>query len=152
MMKPMCIAERIAQIQAAHTADECWIWPGKKDPKGYCWTSTRGVNGDTKKRTRAAHRVVYERLVGPIPACHDLHHVCENPPCCNPKHLQPLTRSAHTLITDSASAWNRAKTHCPKGHEYTLENTWIRQSRSRERHCRACAREKARENYRRKSA
>lgn len=36
---------------------------------------------------RAAHRVAYERWVGPIPDGHVVRHRCDNPPCINPEHL-----------------------------------------------------------------
>jgi hypothetical protein len=40
-------------------------------------------------------RFIYEEVVGPIPAAHELHHRCENPRCVNPDHLEPVTRAEH---------------------------------------------------------
>ena len=41
------------------------------------------ING----KQQLAHRVAYEKHVGPIPkGMHVLHH-CDNPPCVNPGHL-----------------------------------------------------------------
>jgi hypothetical protein len=61
----------------------CWPWLGWIDPKdGYGRTSVAG------KKT-LAHRAVYEDLVGPILPGFDLLHSCDNPPCCNPRHLSP---------------------------------------------------------------
>jgi hypothetical protein len=49
-------------------------------------------------------------------------------------------------LSDSAAATigarQRAKTHCPQGHEYTEANTYVDGKGSR--NCRACARAKSR--------
>jgi len=69
----------------------CWVWTGRVDRKtGYGWTRRTGVDAQ-------AHRVLYQEKHGPLPPGHaiELHHLCENPTCCNPDHLEPLTLSAH---------------------------------------------------------
>lgn len=53
-------------------------------------------------RARRAHRLVYELLVGPIPAGHDLHHTCHVRACVNPAHLQPMTHAANVRERDLA--------------------------------------------------
>lgn len=60
--------------------DECWPWRGT-------------INGDGYGRfgNRNAHRVAYEYLVGPIPEGLHLDHLCRNPACVNPRHLEPVT-------------------------------------------------------------
>lgn len=69
--------------------DGCWHWQGSLH-NGY------GKFGNSDRAgSYLAHRVVYEHLVGPVPAGHDLHHTCENKRCVNPAHLVPLTRSEH---------------------------------------------------------
>lgn len=62
----------------------CWIWQKTLNATGY--GSGRGA---------LAHRWYYERLVGPIPEGHHLHHICETPACVNPDHLEPLTPAEH---------------------------------------------------------
>lgn len=42
---------------------------------------------------RRAHRVVYESLVGPIPAGLELDHTCRVRRCVNPDHLEPVTHA-----------------------------------------------------------
>lgn len=71
--------------------DGCWIWGGSVDKDGY---GKLKIDGSMW----LAHRMVYEDLVGPIPAAHVLHHACETPPCVNPEHLVPMTRHAHSHL------------------------------------------------------
>jgi hypothetical protein len=47
-------------------------------------------------------------------------------------------------------AWQRAKTHCPAGHEYTPENTYDQPGGGRQ--CRECLRTRSREHMRQKRA
>lgn len=61
----------------------CWAWTGA-EINGYGALSIDGVN-------RRAHRVIYEHLVGPIPEGLHLDHLCRNPSCVNPAHLEPVT-------------------------------------------------------------
>lgn len=86
------ITERLERFLPNRPVDGCWEWQGtiQKD-WGY---GTISVNG----RRTPAHRLVYERLVGPIPDGLLLRHKCDNPPCCNPDHLEPGTN--HDNIRD----------------------------------------------------
>lgn len=65
---------------------DCWLWIGGKQWQGYgkAW-----VNG----RTVPAHRARYELEHGPVPAGLVLDHICYNPTCVNPAHLEPVTQS-----------------------------------------------------------
>lgn len=69
-------------------SDGCWSWNGAHYPTGYAQFSYRDSG---RTRTYGAHRVVYELLVGPIPAGLELDHVCRNRGCVNPEHLEPVT-------------------------------------------------------------
>jgi hypothetical protein len=64
----------------------CHLWTGFRDPKGYGLMTVNGV-------VRAAHRVAWERANGPIPQGMIVMHTCDNPPCCNPKHLKLGTQA-----------------------------------------------------------
>jgi hypothetical protein len=99
----------------------CVEWTGATDRKGY-----GEIHSPLSPK---AHRASYELIVGPIPAGHDLDHVCENPPCVNPGHLDPVTREEH------ARRGRMRHTHCRRGHPRTPENTIVSQGR---RWCRVC--------------
>jgi hypothetical protein len=104
--------------------DDCWEWLAAKGEMGHgrFWTGSRpGV----------AHRFSYELLVGPIPDGLELDHLCRNPRCVNPKHLEPVTH-----VENIHRGAHRMKTHCPQGHEYTPDNIrWVGGTR---RSCKIC--------------
>lgn len=78
--------ERIAAVLDRHIEtrgeNDCWLWIGSRLPKGY-GSLKYGLNGRT--HTIYAHRAAFERANGYLPRV--VRHSCDNPPCCNPKHL-----------------------------------------------------------------
>jgi len=62
-------------------ADECWPWKATRVVKGY----GRFNLGEGHKVV--AHRLAYRLTIGPIPKGMWVLHDCDNPPCCNPRHL-----------------------------------------------------------------
>ena len=117
---------------------ECWRWTAAIDKHGYGRFSMGG-------RMRLAHRMSYEGLVGPIPQGMDLDHLCRNRACVNPYHLEPVSRSVN-LSRSPLMARGQNKTHCPRGHMYTPENTRITTQGARA--CRTCERARNREKSR----
>ena len=116
--------------------NECVEWAGRRHGAGY------GMDGQA-----LAHRVAWEREHGEIPEGMVIHHVCENKLCVNVEHLRCITHAEHNALHVNAAAWHerqRAKTHCPHGHEYTVENTIVKRGR---RHCRACENQRSREYH-----
>lgn len=62
--------------------DDCWEWKGSCYEFGHGQATLLG----TGKQTRA-HRIAYAWVNGEIPDGLQVHHTCDNPPCCNPEHL-----------------------------------------------------------------
>lgn len=130
----------------------------KVHPLG-CWEFTGGLHvgyGRVRHdngRNVTAHRVVYEAEVGSIPAGWHVDHMCFNPRCVNPAHLEAVTGSENTLRSWRAGRMragitNTLKTHCKHGHEYSVENTYV--NAQGHRSCRTCGREAMRKRRARK--
>ena len=89
---------------------DCWEWQGARDPNGYGRINNAGGSS-------LVHRAVYESLVGPIEDDLPLHHMCINPPCCNPDHLIPTTHAENVRQAKGNLATKRGmQTHCINGH------------------------------------
>lgn len=117
----------------------CWIWEGPRCGKGYGRVSIDGVAGSTHRLTLST--------ISPITPGLDVDHLCRVPGCCNPAHLEAVTR-AENIRRGLTGKWQTAKTHCPQGHEYTDENTYRpvrkdeRKAGTSERQCRTCSYER----------
>lgn len=68
----------------------CWLWTGSVSVKGY------GITTISRRLTRA-HRVLYEMKYGPVPKGLELDHLCRQPCCVNPDHLEAVTHSVNVL-------------------------------------------------------
>lgn len=114
---------------------ECHQWRGACDTNGY---GVLRVN----KRTVNTHRLAWILRHGEIPEGKEVCHRCDNKPCCRDEHLflgTPLENSQDAakkgLLARGERNFNGKKTHCPAGHEYTVENIY---RHKHGRHCRAC--------------
>lgn len=112
--------------------DSCWNWKAN---------TVRGNYGRFKynKKEEMAHRLSYENSKGVIPQGLVLDHLCKNPKCVNPSHLEAVTQRENVLRGNTLPAKNILKTHCPEGHEFTPENTYISKGKyGNSRNCRTC--------------
>lgn len=126
-------------------ANGCWIWIGTIDKvTGYGRLSVQG-------QMRGAHVASHEAHVGPIPAGHEIDHLCRVRRCVNPAHLEAVTRQENARrVPGSFAAENAAKTHCPQGHPYDEVNTYV--TPRGKRACRSCRRESSRLDMARRRA
>lgn len=77
-----------ARIDQSGGPDACWPWTGYRKPTGYGRLSANGG-------MYLAHRLAYLDAVGPILDGLVVMHTCDNPPCCNPRHLRLDTQIAN---------------------------------------------------------
>jgi hypothetical protein len=96
---------------------------------------------------RYAHREAWEEVHGPIPPGLQIDHLCRNRACVNVEHLELVTQRENLLRGQGASAKNARKTHCPQGHPYDEENTFVTTRGTRK--CRTCRRIQSTEGVRR---
>ncbi len=118
--------------------DQCIYWLGAKKKNGYAPTGAR----------RAALKALY----GTLPVDHDLDHVCHVPSecslakkcphrmCINPAHMMLATRTENNARSKANKVLT---THCRTGHEYTVENTYIRPNGAKQ--CKQCRKDRVRE-------
>lgn len=110
----------------------CWTWTASKDSQGYGQFGT----GEGKKVIKA-YRWAWENDGGEhVPRMH-LDHLCRNPTCVRPSHLELVTHRENLMRGSTIPAINAAKTHCPRGHEYSPDNVYL-DPRRNHRHCRLC--------------
>lgn len=125
------VAERI-KARVLIVESGCWEWQGLRDRKGYGRFSLGN-------RPTIVARASYAAFVGPIPQGLTIDHLCRNPPCVNPKHLEVVTRGQNTLRGNTITGRNARAVVCPKGHPYDTVNTYV--DRRGRRACKACRRE-----------
>lgn len=85
MLYATCHHPRVP-VQTMYTIDPdsgCWVWHSTKKEGGYGIIRRHG-------RVIPAHRYVYELHRGPIPDGLVIDHLCRNPSCVNPDHLEPV--------------------------------------------------------------
>jgi hypothetical protein len=110
----------------------CWVWQRARTTAGYGQIYLNG-------KMSYAHRVFYEGYVADIPPGLVLDHLCRNPGCCNPDHLEPVTFAENMRRTRRAT--------CKRGHPLTDDNVYV--APDGERQCRECSRIRGRLRVRR---
>ena len=124
-------------MQKVEVTDSCWIWNGYLNNTGY------GQVPFYHFKTRLAHRVSYKLFIGNFDDSLCVCHKCDNPKCVNPEHLFLGTHKDNALDKVSKGRgvyWNKNKTHCKNGHEFTPENTRLQKNG---RLCRTCRNEQS---------
>jgi len=66
--------------------NECWPWTGSRLPKGYGRARVE-LGPEGRETVIYSHRLAYLFCCGDIPEGLYVLHSCDNPPCCNARHL-----------------------------------------------------------------
>lgn len=105
----------------------CWLWLGRIEPHGYA-----------RLGGKLAHRITYA-IEGTLDARLVLDHLCRVTCCVNPAHLDQVTNAVNIQ-----RGLNATRTHCNRGHRFSIENTGTYRGR---RICRACDRLRHKQSY-----
>lgn len=115
----------------------CWVWKGWVNPRwGYGFMSYRN-------KSWRLHCLMWTLTRGPIPSGMVIRHTCDNPPCCNPLHIEIGTHkdNVHDRMRRGRDH-HSTLTHCPRGHDYSVHGT--RYGKLKFRGCSICARARGR--------
>jgi len=115
----------------------CWLWLGALS----CGYGSFHLGAGSV----FSHRLAYEWAVGPIPDDLTIDHLCRNRACVNHSHMEPVSRGEN-VRRGEAGEINRfrlsGRTRCIVGHVLAGSNLYV--SADGRRHCRLCARRRAR--------
>lgn len=134
------VQNRFVQFVDVLGVGECWLWNARsKHPYGYGSFSMKNPYGAW--RGYCSHRAVWLLFVGPIPEGLHVRHKCDNPPCCNPNHLELGTHQQNMQDRADRGTHPFSKaTHCRNGHEWTIENTHYYPAGTNHKRCKTCSR------------
>lgn len=91
--------------------DECWEWMAARSRKGY--GNFYLAIGNSKSLHCLSHRMAYILSSdSQIPEGMLVCHKCDNPPCCNPKHL-----FLGTVKDNAVDMWNKGRSHVQRGNK-----------------------------------
>jgi hypothetical protein len=97
---------RFLRYVAPPDANGCECWTGALRGDGYGLFRV-GSRVDGSRRMVSAHRWLYERLRGPVPAGKELAHSCHNRRCV--RHVRPLSHEENIAeMWDAGRAWSQA--------------------------------------------
>jgi len=126
----------MSKIDFSSSEKGCWIWKGScggyekqgKLPYGRFWFQNKTV---------MAHRFSYDLFIAkPIPDGYEIDHLCKNPKCVNPNHLEALPSRENSNRSNNPMAINSRKTECIRGHPLVGGNLYI--AKDGHRKCLAC--------------
>ena len=115
----------------------CWWWLKSKNELGYGKAYYQG-------KQYKAHRIVYELMTGIKPPDHLVSdHLCNNPSCVNPKHIEFVTQG------ENARRMSERMKTCRKGHSRGKENMGQHSKNRPYLDCLTCRSEHAKKSYKR---
>lgn len=111
-------------------SDDCWEWTGARTSAGYGHFRITGGGYEY------AHRFAYLISTGPIPEGLVLDHLCRNPPCVRPDHLEAVTHAEN--VRRGLRPYWAIRTECVHGHDITNPAN-VYTAPAGDNRCRVCA-------------
>jgi len=119
----------------------CWIWSAYRTDDGYGEVHWRA-------RTERAHRIIFTWATKiPLPmgwpidweTWVEVDHLCKRPSCCNPVHLEVVSRHENLIRGNGLGAQYSRTELCVNGH---LKKTITRSNDTSYRRCTTCRNER----------
>lgn len=99
------LINRFWELVEKQSDDKCWNWLGNKGRHGYGRLMYNGIS-------YYSHRLSFEIHKGVIPEGLEMLHLCNNPSCCSPNHLE-----AGTHIKNVQQMWRQNRGSKPPVHK-----------------------------------
>ena len=141
----MKIKDIIRFFNSVDETKSCWVWKGQKNQQGY-------GRFYLEHHRVLAHRFCFELLRQDIPNGLILDHLCRNPSCVNPYHLEIVTYKENSLrgLTGKINHRNTRKKYCSRGHLLQEPNLELYELKRGRRSCKICKNKILATKYRRK--
>lgn len=129
------IERALRRIAIPDPVKGCWVWQSTT-LKGY---GIIGIGPRSARRTKSVHVLVWEHYYGSVPDGLDLDHLCRCRACCNPDHLEPVSRGENCI----RGANGAMSLVCHNGHWKLGDNVYayLLPSGGWRRSCKLCVKE-----------